>query len=430
MKKLKILKTLTKNEIFSKNDNFWEGLSKKAYPLTKGKLRIPISVEPFSVTADEFLKLEDNLQLLISAAKKLSSAYFDNELLQNLISVNPEEKQLINESRKEDFIGIIRVDLFYGKSPKIVEINADFPDGFFMHDITPREICKWFIKEKDKYRIFDHAKLFNELLESLVIDKNSHIFIGYDKARKFIDEFALNKMKLEKDGWKNVSMGAFEDLEFINEKLYFDKRPIDVIRRGAELFKLRKIPGLMKKLVSEQQKGRIKIINNFKMRLLGHKALMAVLWDKRFRRYLNKNEIKAIKLLLPETLKLKAVDIPRLLDEKDLWVLKPSDLAEGESIYIGSVLTNKKWNKAVRLALKKSSNWIVQKKVDIPEEKFNLIDNENRKTIQVKRKFDFNPHVILLKKNCKLGWIINRYSELEVLNVMKGGGLTYTFVEK
>lgn len=417
-----------KEKIIAKEKKFWRILSQEAYPVTKGKIRIPISLEPFIISKIEYETLKEDLILFISATRKIASQYFEDKEIQNIVVINKKERKIIEKSKNEDFLGIVRIDLFYDKKPKIVEINADFPDGFFMHDITSKTMLSNF--HAKSLATPNHAELFHKLLVSEKIDPKSHIFIGYDKGRSFIDEFMLSKIKLKRLGWKNISVGPFDDLAFKNNNFYYKKKRIDVIRRGAELFKLRKIPNLISKLVKAQEQSNLRVINNFKMRLLGHKSLLAAVYDSRFHKYLTAKEIKAIKILLPETIKLNKNVLEKVIREKDQWVLKPSDLAEGEGIAVGRSLSKREWKKTLQKSLKKSQYWILQRRISVPEKTFSLVDQRTGKIITKTKKYDFDPHIILFKNSNAIGNILVRFSESDILNVLKGGGLTYAFVEK
>lgn len=426
MHKYNWIKNTNKKEVFTKDKKFWNFLSKEAYPISKGKIRIPISLEPFIIKKDEYSKLNYNLKFFISACIKLVDKYFENKKLQEIMSLNKDEHKLIEKFKNDQWVGIIRVDIFYDKGPKIVEINSDYPDGFFMHDITAKAILTNL--DNSKYLSFNHAELFQKLLISTNILKDENIFIGYDKGRKFIDEFFLTKKKLQDFGWKNILVGRFEDLKYKNGGVYFSDKKIDIIRRGSELFRLRKIPNLIDGFY--KSKSRLKIINNFKMRLLGHKSLMAVLYDSRFQTYLSKKEINAVKILLPFTTKLDYYPLNNVLKEKNQWVLKPIDLAEGESVCVGSSVKLKEWKKNLKLAMQNPKCWILQKKVSVPETEFNWVDQKSGKIVSKIKKFDFNPHIVLYKNSIEMGNILVRFSDSNILNVAKGGGLTYCSVEK
>ncbi len=425
MDRLRLLDENNKQDFINKDTEFWDTLSSEAYPITKGKLRIPICIEPFVLEKNKYETLKKDVELFVSAARKIADKFYEDEEIQKIIVIDDGEKKLIENSRNKDFLGIIRVDLFYGEEAKIVEINADFPDGFFMHDVSSQTMLTNFKNNNLSNPV--HFKLFSELLIDSGANFDSNIFIGYEKDRFFVDEFYLTEIKLKKLGWKNIFVGAFEDLIYKDNYFYFNSKKIDVIRRGSELSKLRKNIKLINNLIEAQNNTDLIIINNFKMRLLGHKSLLAVLSDNKFHKYLNVDEINSVKKLLPETLKLNIENYNRVFNDKDFWVLKPSDLAEGEGVIIGSLVTNEIWKDALKKALINKDYWILQQKISIPSDEFNLYDNENGELKTVVRKYDFDPHVILFKNGSKLGNILSRFSESDVLNVMKGGGLTYVF---
>jgi len=111
-----------------------------------------------------------------------------------------------------------------------------------------------------------------------------------------------------------------------------------------------------------------------------------------------------------------------------MWVLKPSDLAEGEGISIGSSLSPSSWKESLQHASKNAHKWILQEKVTLPEETFTIM--ENGVTTSKKAYYDFCPHVFLLGDAITFGNTLVRFSEAEIVNVMKGGGISYLFEEK
>lgn len=406
------------------SNNFWKDISEKAYPLSRGKIRVPISLEPFVISKEKNRKLQKDIALVISAVKKLTEEYFKDENIRKLVNVDPLEVELIKNSEKNLLTGVIRVDLLYGKKPKIIEINADFPDGLFMHDITSEHIQK--INGKN-LKFTSNIKEFISILKAQKIKDNDCIFIGHNKDRVFLDEFELTKIKLNSFGFKNVLVGSFEDLIFKKNTFYYREKKIDIMRRGCELSKLKKIPGLLQKIILAENNNNLKVINNFKMRLLGHKSLLAILHNEKYAKLFSKTEIGAIKLLVPNTYKLEEVKLKDILSNKDSWVLKPSDLAEGDGVTIGSSVSNKKWRENLENALINKNKWILQEKIEIPKETFNII---GKTTKSFNAYYDLCPHIFLIDKRTTFGNILVRFSGSEILNIMRGGGLTYAFEKK
>ncbi|MSU74218.1 hypothetical protein EXS57_00360 [Candidatus Kaiserbacteria bacterium] len=426
MQKLNWLSSKENSEVRDITSRFWKTLSPKAYPITKGSMRVPISLEPFILSKNEYADLQKGILLVISAARKLAEHYFDDVELRAVFSLHPTETDLIDASKDESFVGPIRADLFYAKKPKIVELNTDFPDGLFLHDITAKCILDIL---PSTYHSPSNATLFQELLETEGVSKDEHIFVGYDAGRKFIDEFALTQTQLKQAGWKNVSYGPLEELAYRDGALYFNTERIEVIRRGVETAKLRSNTELLSQLITAQSDSGLKIINNFKMRLLGHKALLAALWDRRFERYLTTEEVEAVRNIIPETLKLETTSIETVRAHKDDWVLKPSDLAEGKGVVIGSASTEEEWSAHLTDALRNPQGWLVQRKVVIPKETFSIFDTDTDKIHVAEMSYDLDPHIVLFRDHAEMGNMLVRFSPSEILNVMRGGGLTYAFVE-
>ncbi|MFA6446478.1 MAG: hypothetical protein WCW14_04500 [Candidatus Paceibacterota bacterium] len=406
--------------------NFWEKLSKEAYPITKGEIRIPISLEPFILEAKEYKDLEKDITLVTNAARKIAEAYYIDPAIKDVLSIDEKEKELIDLAEKQNFVGVMRIDLFYADRPRIVEINSDYPDGFFMHDVTAKALSEF--TPNLNINTKNHSEIFTKLLKSEGVTENMHIFIGYDEERTFVDEFHLTKNKLTKLGWKNVSVGTFKDLIFKKGSFYFNDLKIDVLRRGSELSKIRTIPDFIPRLIEAEKNGLL-VINNFKMRLLGYKSLLAALWDERFHKYLTSDEIDSIKKILPETYKLDSVKINKeiLLNNKNIWVIKPIDLTEGADVFVGEACTPDEWSIALSRAYTNPQKWIAQHKVEIPSAIFNIIENNHSEISSHSRRFDCNPHIILFKDKVELGNILVRFSESQILNVAKGGGITYAF---
>jgi glutathionylspermidine synthase len=422
MRKISWLSGLTLEEVKKASSDFWSHLSEHAYPVSRGTIRIPISLEPFEVTAQEYEMITTQVSSVLSAAAKLANAYASDEALRKVLALHEGERELIDASLGEPLVGVVRVDLFHSLEPKMIEINADFPDGFFMHDVTAMRIASSH-GAIQSVTPPSHADLHIALLREEGVGEDAHIYIGYNKGREFVDEFELTRQRLIAAGWSTVSIGAIEDLEFSGGDFSANGKKIDVLKRGCELSKLRHSPELLQNLLMAQQRG-LKIFNNFKLRLLGHKALMAALWDERFVHYLTDEELLAVRHLVPQTFKLEQHNVEEVLNDKDAWVLKPTDLAEGKGVCVGSSMTQREWIEALEGA-HPANSWILQRKVTIPKETFTLYHEDTGKIHSAEAHYDLDPHVVLFRDKIEMGNMLVRFSSSEVLNVMQGGGITY-----
>ncbi len=406
------------------NNKFWKDLKTDAYPATKGKYTLPISLELQHICTRDHLYISQLLFNFVRSLQLVADAYFVDDYIKQIITLSDIEKKIITKTKDQPYCGPVRVDMFMTDKPNVIEVNTDFPDGFFMHDVTINKLAK--INNKEVL-INLHTKQFNTLLHKLNIKKDAHIFIGFNADRIFTDEFYLSKNMLQEMGWVNISVAPFDDVTYKDNHMYYDNKKIDVVRRGVEISKIEQ-SDFIKYVLETPLSFQPIIINNFKQRLLGHKSLMAALHDKQVRTILNKKQKEAVDILLPKTMAITNETYNQAIVQKDAWVLKPNNLAEGEGVYIGINTNQDSWQTALDIALKNKSQWILQQYVVIPKQNIYLFDNE---TINVQQKYiDFNPHIMMYPdETIEMGHILNRFSDDKVLNVMKGGGIGYSLVE-
>lgn len=405
--------------------NFWNTLIPRAYPLSKGKIRIPISLEPFIIEKKEYNIFKKDFIHIITACKKVVNHYFENKYLQNIILLDDLTKKLVWAHKDDDLVGIIRTDTFYNEKPQIIEINADFPDGFLLLDVTANTINESLQRIDFQFPL--HKDILNEFITKFNIGKDDHIMITYNKERKFLDAYHVYKEILSGYGWKNVHVGTLEEIEYKKSSLYYKDNKLSLLRRCAETPYFTKNIKLAENLIKTNKQNPIPIINSFKMRIFGHKSVLAVLHDPNFKHLFSQDELNAIYNLVPKTYILTDELKKAIINKKDLYVLKPSDLAEGEGVCIGSSCTQLKWEEALEDAINENKPWIIQEKVDIPKTKFSFINDTTGELETDEYYYDINPFFILDKDKITLGHLPIRFAKKEILNVMQGGGLTYAF---
>jgi hypothetical protein len=276
---------------------FWDSLIPNAYPLTKGEVTLPISLDYFIIPKLTYIQLQKDLLRVIESSKNIVKRYYEDKNLQDYIQLRPEEKELIDKCENQSLEGIIRADVFYNPTTQnfqLVEINTDYPDGIFLHDITSNQITD--LQKLPQELI--HLKLFERQMYETGVNKSDTVGICWDKDRFFIDEYEVTKILLKRSGWKNVFTGTIEELKEKEHHLALDGAKLNYLRRGTELSKIRHDNDLREKLISNPK---TKIQNSFKMRLLGQKILMAVLYEEKFRKIFTSEELKSIENLIPET---------------------------------------------------------------------------------------------------------------------------------
>jgi ubiquinone/menaquinone biosynthesis C-methylase UbiE len=404
-------------------DSFWSYLAEVAYPVSKDKFRLPLCIEPFTLSEMKMEKIQKDLKLIMSAVKKIASSYYDDSVVREIFNVDERELPLIDASKNDDFNGVLRADLFFSSKVKMIELNTDYSDGLFMHDKSVQGIVDELSKKtRRKFSLNMHADLFESYL-----NKDETIFIAHDEGRTFVDEFYLFKNELIKRGYENVVVGKIEDSEFKDGSLFFENRKIDVVRRCFEIYKIRENKELVENLSKVIDSGKVRVINSFRMRLLDFKSIFSILNSEKFRHMFSDEEYGAIKRMIPETKFLDECNFDEIVSNKKNWVLKANDLDEGVGVFLGEDYSADEFRSLIE-ERKGKRNWILQRKVKIPESNFRYYEGD--KLVEVKRKFDFNPHMFLHGDDVEFGHTLCRFSESNILNVKKGGGITYALVNR
>lgn len=359
---------------------FWDALE-SAYPLSKGALRLPIAttLTPLSevLPEDFFRELEDILtEVLRSATKTITEDRLTREGDHALIPL-----------LDGDFTGIVRFDCMLdadGK-PKIIELNADYPDGLLLHDSTVSVLSE---KENNT-----HTTLFLSLFDS-----KDTIFVAFPKDAFFQDAYMREYLALKEAGFR-VFLGNYEDLRRRNDDIFYEEHRIDTIRRCVETGKMTATH------ITLLSGARVQYINTFDLRTLGYKSLLS--------------QIKHP--LIPKSFVLSEENIAQF-SSKNRWVAKPSHLSEGHGVRIGRDTNEQEWQHF--LEKHSTQGYIMQEFVESTPRSCAFFERES--IITEEKYFDFCPHFFI-----KHGTIIGRghtlmrFSSEKILNVAQGGGIGY-----
>jgi uncharacterized circularly permuted ATP-grasp superfamily protein len=171
-------------------------------------------------------------------------------------------------------------------------------------------------------------------------------------------------------------------------------------------------------------------VNSFRCRLSEDKAFFAVLTDEAFAHLLSEDERRLVAATLPWTRRVaerrtlesgREVDlVPFVIENRERLVLKPTHEYGGRSVLLGSETSPGEWEAAVRAAL--DAPWVVQARVEIPEEPFPVFDGGSLDFVSLK--VNTNPFYVAGQA---VG-AVTRASRSFVINVSAGGGSVPTFV--
>jgi len=351
-------------------EEFWGTLS-PAYPISKGTMRVPIvttlqslpGVDMSEVLVNLETLLEDLLDEHATAASAVERAKGAGES-----SIIP----LITP----DYTGVVRFDCVLDQTGevKVLELNADYPDGLLLHDATYSALSS------DRCSL--HADAYLKFF-----DRDSVVHISHPPKAVFLDAFYAEKLALEAAGHE-VSIGAVP----ASGNTQYHRRCIEVSKMTANE-------------INQWHASSVQHINSFALRTIGYKDLLA----------------HSSHPYIPRTMLLDSVTKVEILESQSKWVLKPANGCEGQGIYFGKDHTAATWE--TRLA-ELPVGYIAQEFVELPKRTVSIYADDG---IEERELFyDFCPHFFIKSgKVVGTGHVLMRFSKSPIVNVSQGGAIGY-----
>jgi uncharacterized circularly permuted ATP-grasp superfamily protein len=222
------------------------------------------------------------------------------------------------------------------------------------------------------------------------------------------------------------------ELDIAKGRLVASGQPIDLVYRRTVISEVLAIEKDAPAFFEAYAKGLAVFVNSFRCYLSEDKAFFAILTDERFAPLLSEGERAFVATYVPWTRKVedrktewqgRTIDLLPWLDRnRERLVLKPTHGYGGENVVVGSSVDDHRWSGAVQTASSKGG-WIVQERVEIPEEEFPVFDANGSLDFE-SLKVNTNPFYV---GGAEVG-AVTRISRDAVINVSAGGGSVPTFV--
>ena len=170
--------------------------------------------------------------------------------------------------------------------------------------------------------------------------------------------------------------------------------------------------------------------NSFRSRLADNKVIFSLLSDPELAHHFSERERAVAAATIPWTR--PVAEGPTLVDGREVdlveylrasreeLVLKPNSDYGGRDVTIGAEASPSEWDDAIARAL--AGDWVVQRRVAIPEELFPVV-SEQGLTFEP-RKVNINPFAL----GGSYGGCVSRLSTQSIINVRVGGGAVPLFV--
>lgn len=403
---------------------------------------MPTYMKPNFISPKQTTILQQMVNVISNVLNRFIDHYLQDEQVQRIFGFNKLENELFAiEPGYSIPLVISRLDAFMENySIKFLEFNCDSPAGTAYSDVMEAGFRNFL----DKYPVLDDWKFhyFNrqEQLANALMTCYKEFNQGKDTKRNptiaIVDwddvstysEFELLKEFFESRGLPTL-IASPQKLKIKNDRLTFEDEPIDIIYRRVISRELLEKIDEVGDFIDAVKRGMVCMANPFRSYIVGNKKVLAILTNPQYQGIFNREQLKVIRECLPWTQILSrnkalfndfTVDLRNFIyDNKNKLVLKPASSYGGKDVHLGLETDDDTWHRIVEENID-SEDWIVQQYVNIPEDIFPELNNE-QVTMKLK-KVNINPFAI----NGKYSGTISRISDNRVINVSAGGGLIPT----
>jgi hypothetical protein len=401
---------------------------------------MPSFVRPHFVSAADFEALRRGGRLLVDLSARVARHAFGGDVsrLLRFLGTPEAEARWVRLDPGEPDVVLSRVDGFLSVGgPRFIEINSDAPAGFGYGDRMAE-----LIRELPVFRAFTarHALAYPASAPSLVqAVLAAGAAAGSPRPRVAIVDFAEVKTRPDQEILKEALAAAGAEAFLADPReaddrgaggLAFRGKACDLVYRRTVLSELVEREDEVRVFLEAYRRQAVPFVNSLRCRASEDKAFFALLTDETFAELLSADERRFVAEVVPWTRRVeerktkkggREIDlVPYVREHRETLVLKPAHGYGGASVFVGTETAPEAWERAVASAV--GGAWVVQDRVEIPEEPFPVVAS-GRLAFEP-FKVNVNPFYV---RGADVG-AVTRASRSAVINVSAGGGSVPTFV--
>ena len=418
----------------------WRGLveSFESRGITFGGAAMPTFLRPQFVDRDTWTTLTFGATQLIRLSRRVASAAFDGRLeeLLDFLGAPESHRRLLRLDPPGPDVALSRVDGFVADGRvRFIEINSDAPAGFGYADRMTEVFAGLPLVRgmttTDPLLVIGSTEALVSNLRSHARVPNPRVAIVDLKTVRTRPDQEILREEFSRRGLDTI-LADPRELEIAKGRLVASGQAIDVVYRRTVISEVLAIEKDAPAFFEAYARGLAVFVNSFRCYLSEDKAFFAILTDERFASLLSEGERAFVATYVPWTRKVedrktewqgRTIDLLPWLDRnRERLVLKPTHGYGGENVVVGSSVDDHRWSGAVQAASAKGG-WIVQERVEIPEEEFPVFDANGSLNFE-SLKVNTNPFYV---GGAEVG-AVTRISRDAVINVSAGGGSVPTFV--
>lgn len=406
--------------------------------ITFGGVAMPTFLRPQFVDRETWATLTTGATRLIRISERVAGQAFDGRLedLLDFLGAPEPHRGLLRIPPAGPNVSLSRVDGFIASGRvRFIEINSDAPAGFGyadrMTEVFSQLPLVQGMSHTDALSVIGSVDALVAELRAHAHNANPRVAIVDLRTVRTRPDQEILREEFERRGLLTLLCDP-RDMEIANGRLIAQGQPIDLVYRRTVISEVLAIENEAPAFFEAYQKGLAVFVNSFRCYLSEDKAFFAILTDERFAHLLADDERAFVAAHVPWTRKVEerrtdwqgqSVDLlPFVESHRSGLVLKPSHGYGGASVTVGSSVSEARWSEAVQTAASQSG-WIVQERVEIPEEEFPIFDEDGELHFE-SLKVNTNPFYV---GGAPVG-AVTRISRDDVINVSAGGGSVPTFV--
>jgi uncharacterized circularly permuted ATP-grasp superfamily protein len=418
----------------------WQGLLEafSSRGITFGGAPMPTFLRPQFVDRETWATLTSGATRLVRLSERVAKTAFSGRLegLLDFLGAPEAHRRLLRMEPSGPDVALSRVDGFIASgNVRFIEINSDAPAGFGYADRMTEVFSQ--LPLVKQMRTTDALSVIGSV-DALVAELRSHARVS-DPRVAIVDlrtvrtrpDQEILREEFERRGLKTI-LADPRDLEVSGLRLVSGGHPVDIVYRRTVISEVLAIEKEAPGFFEAYEKGLAVFVNSFRCYLSEDKAFFAILTDERFAELLSKEERAFVGAHVPWTRKVEerrtewggtTIDLlPEIEKHRERFVLKPTHGYGGTSVLVGTSADAASWSTAVQTAAR-AGGWIVQERVEIPEEEFPIFDPDGSLRFE-SLKVNTNPFYV---GGAPVG-AVTRVSRDAVINVSAGGGSVPTFV--
>lgn len=289
---------------------------------------------------------------------KTIEAYCKDPAVRSLFHFPPTLNHLIyKEPGYKTEIPVLRIDIFYDEQTgdfKVCEFNTDGTSAMFEND-RMHEYLKynnaWNALKPD----VEYLELMNPLADALLADIKEATNLDRPSIAisDFLEDAYLPELyavaRLFNQRGIPAEVVDMRDLDYNGKQLFNAKtgtRFDALYRRAVTQDVMSHLHDIAPFLMAVND-GNIVLLGAFKTQIPHSKTISEALLDERLQKYFSEEEKQFIHDHLPEAFDLTKSQAPRVLENRQRWIIKPKEGYGAKGVWAGVDVSDKLWKKLV-----------------------------------------------------------------------------------